>query len=145
VSTVFGQKCNKGTEIKKKKKALIRSYRVLSGSLRQHTIIHESSFPFVSNQSPQNPMFPPRHYTTCLLLLFLVLSDFSISQSQSPWAAKKRRMKEKVRNMYVNITLRFRGLFHISILPIHLFLGNVKLMRLNFELGMGKTDYKKEP
>ncbi|XP_068464757.1 alpha-mannosidase I MNS5 isoform X2 [Phaseolus vulgaris] len=46
-------------------------------------------------------MFPPRHYTTCLLLLlFLVLSDLSISQSQSPSAAKRKRMKEKVRNMF---------------------------------------------
>ncbi|BAT76126.1 Alpha-mannosidase I [Vigna angularis] len=47
-------------------------------------------------------MFHPRHYTTCLLLLLflLVLSDFSMSQSQSPWAAKKKRMKEKVRNMF---------------------------------------------
>ncbi|KAL9326477.1 hypothetical protein ACSQ67_007122 [Phaseolus vulgaris] len=83
-----------------KYEALIRSYRVLSGSLRQHTIIRYSSFPFVSNRSPQNPMFPPRHYTTCLLLLFLVLSDLSISQSQSPSAAKRKRMKEKVRNMF---------------------------------------------
>ncbi|XP_022639265.1 alpha-mannosidase I MNS5 isoform X2 [Vigna radiata var. radiata] len=47
-------------------------------------------------------MFHPRHYTTCLLLLLflLALSDFSMSQSQSPWAAKKKRMKEKVRNMF---------------------------------------------
>ncbi|KAG5153716.1 hypothetical protein JHK82_011685 [Glycine max] len=45
-------------------------------------------------------MFPPRHYTTCLLLFLLVLSDFSISESQSPWAAKKKRMRDKVRNMF---------------------------------------------
>ncbi|KAL5183314.1 Alpha-mannosidase I MNS5 [Glycine soja] len=46
-------------------------------------------------------MFPPRcHYTTCLLLFLLVLSDFTISESQSPWAAKKKRMRDKVRNMF---------------------------------------------
>ncbi|KAK7389030.1 hypothetical protein VNO78_23861 [Psophocarpus tetragonolobus] len=45
-------------------------------------------------------MFSPRHYTTCLLLFLLVLSDFSMSESQSPWAAKKKRMREKVRNMF---------------------------------------------
>lgn len=47
-------------------------------------------------------MFPHRHYTTitCLLLLLLVLSDLSISESQSPWVAKKKRMRDKVRNMF---------------------------------------------
>ncbi|KAL2321879.1 hypothetical protein Fmac_026258 [Flemingia macrophylla] len=45
-------------------------------------------------------MFPLRNYATCVLLFLLVLSDFSVSQSQSPCAAKKKRMREKVRNMF---------------------------------------------
>ncbi|XP_027331674.1 alpha-mannosidase I MNS5 [Abrus precatorius] len=48
-------------------------------------------------------MFPSRNYSACLLLCLLVLStfyNFSMSHSQSPWTAKKIRMKERVRNMF---------------------------------------------
>ncbi|KAF7838374.1 alpha-mannosidase I MNS5 [Senna tora] len=48
-------------------------------------------------------MFPRRNYLTCLMLcLFLLLTFFdpSVSHSQIRWAAKKKRMREKVRKMF---------------------------------------------
>lgn len=68
-----------------------------------------------ANQSSfyiQNPMIPRRYYLTCLLIFLLVLSTFSFSHSQPHWSSKKKRLREKVRNMYVNSITIFHNRFH---------------------------------
>lgn len=62
----------------------------------------------------RNTMIPRRYCLTCLLIFLLVLSTFSFSHSQPHWSSKKKRLGEKVRNMYVNSITIFQFVDPIS-------------------------------